>query len=73
MRVTDQKVNLEQFIRAGELLDVAFPDPLPAPDYLAHHCELAERAVDSLIAAHGSTRDVALSRLFALRHVPGAV
>jgi hypothetical protein len=66
--VNQQKISLGRFIELGELLDEAFPDALPAPDYLAHKCEMAERALMSLSARLASTRDIRLSRLFAVRH-----
>jgi hypothetical protein len=66
--VNKQKVSLGRFIEMGELLDEAFPDPVPAPDYLAHECELAERALMSLSARLASTRDMKLSQLFAVPH-----
>jgi hypothetical protein len=51
-----------------EDLDEAFPDELPAPDYLAQECEMAERALMSLSARLTSTRDMKLSQLFAVPH-----
>jgi hypothetical protein len=66
--VDKQKVSLGRFIEMGELLDEAYPDPLPAPDYLAHQCELAEQALMSLSARLAVTRDMKLSRIFAVPH-----
>ena len=64
--MTRQKVSLPRFIMVGELLDQAFPDPVPAPDYLSHQCELAEQALMGMNASLGSTGDERLARLFAV-------
>jgi hypothetical protein len=68
--VNKQKVSLGRFIEMGELLDEAFSDALPAPDYLAHECEMAEPALMSLSARLSSTRGMKLSELFAVPHAP---
>jgi hypothetical protein len=64
--MTRQKISLPRFIMVGELLDQAFPDPVPAPDYLAHECELAEQALMGMNAGFGSTADATLARLFSI-------
>ena len=63
-----QKVSLGRFIEMGELLDEAFPDALPAPDYLAYESELAEQALMGLSTLLASTRDAKLAQLFAVPH-----
>jgi hypothetical protein len=66
MHSPEQKVSLRRFIQIGEMLDHAFADPAPTPDYLAHQCELAEQALLRAQAALGSTADPLLAQLFAL-------
>lgn len=66
MRSPEQKVSLRRFIQMGEMLDHAFSDPVPTPDYLAHECELAEQALLRVHAASGSTADPLLAQLFGL-------
>lgn len=66
MHDPDRKVSLRRFIMVGELLDHAFADPVPTPDYLAHQCELAEQALLGSLASSGSTDDPMLAELFAL-------
>jgi hypothetical protein len=68
MIVNKRRVSLGRFIEVGELLDEAFPDPMPAPDYLAHQCELAEHALMGLSARLASTRDPKLAQLFSVPH-----
>jgi len=63
---SDQKVSLRRFILVGEMLDHAFPDPVPAPDYLVHQCELAEQALLGARASSGCTADPLLADLFAI-------
>lgn len=70
MIAPDQKVSLARFIMVSDLLDDAFADPSPVPDYLAHQCELAEQSLASLEAQQGSTRDRHLAALFALSLIP---
>lgn len=62
----DQKVSLRRFIQVGEMLDHAFPDAVPTPDWLAHKCELAEQALLAARASSGSTADPLLAELFAV-------
>jgi len=66
----EQKVPLQRFIRAGELLDAAFADPVPTPDYLAHQCELAELALLGVGARAATTEDATLAELFGATHRP---
>jgi hypothetical protein len=66
MHGQEQKISLSRFVSIGELLDAAFPDPTPLPDYLAHECELAEHALVLSGAPHPSTGDRRLAALFAL-------
>lgn len=66
MHRTKPNVSLRRFIQLGEMLDHAFPDTLPTPDYLAHKCELAEQALLGAKGVSGSTADPLLARLFEL-------
>jgi hypothetical protein len=66
MRSQTRRVSLRRFIQVGEMLDLAFPDPMPTPDYLAHECQEAEQALLKAQAAPCSTADPQLARLFAL-------
>jgi hypothetical protein len=67
----NRKVGLKRFIEVAELLDGAFPGPSPAPDYLAHKCELAEQALFGLVAQTAWTDDAKLAEMFALTHGAG--
>jgi hypothetical protein len=64
--VSDSTVSLPQFLAAAELLDLAFAGPSPAPDLLAHKCEMAERALFGLVAEHGSTSEALLAAKFSI-------
>ncbi len=64
----DQSATLRRFIQVGELLEQAFSDPMPTPDYLVHECELAEHALLQACARSGSTADAALAKLFAVTY-----
>jgi hypothetical protein len=61
-----QEVSLRRFIEPGDLLDEAFPDPMPAPDYLSHQCESAEQALMGLSTRLASTQDAKLGQLFSV-------
>lgn len=65
-----RSVKLADFIQIADLLDQAYAGPTPAPDYLAHECELAEDALAQLIAKIGVTDDANLAALFALTYRP---
>jgi hypothetical protein len=67
----NQKVSLGRFIEVAELLDAAFAAPGPAPDYLAHECELAEQALFGLVAQAAWTADSKLAKMFRLTHDRG--
>jgi hypothetical protein len=62
----DEKVSLRRFITFCELLDHAYPEPVPAPDYLMHECELAEQALFALRARSACTSDPRLAKLLAV-------
>ena len=64
--MTERRVSLGKFIQMAELLDQAYADPTPPPDYLQHECELAEHALAQLGAKRGITGDATLAKLFAL-------
>lgn len=66
----EQKVSLAAFIVLAELLDQAFPDPMPVPDYLSHDCERAEQALDASLGKASFTSDPVLAQLFAMSHLP---
>lgn len=66
--MTGQRVNVAEFIQISELLDQAYAGPKPAPDYLAHACELAEDALAKLGSKLGTTDDPNLATLFALTY-----
>jgi hypothetical protein len=70
MHSADKKVCLRRFITFCDLLDHAFPEPLPAPDYLMHQCELAEQALFGVSVHVGSTSDPLLARLLAVTYRP---
>jgi hypothetical protein len=61
-----RKVRLDRFITLIDLIEKAYAGPTPLPDYLAHECEQAERALMSTSAKAGSTTDPHLARLFAI-------
>lgn len=53
----------------GRMLDQAFPGPVATPDYLAHDCERAERALLGAAGRHLIGADPDLLRRLAL--IPG--
>jgi hypothetical protein len=69
MPTANQKVCLRRFIEVSELLDRAFAGPMLMPDYPAHKCGLAERALQRSTRSAASTGSAVLANAFSLTHL----
>lgn len=63
-----RRVSLSRFIAVAELLDHAFPDAVPVPDYLSHECERAEQSLLGAVGRSAETSDPLLAKLLGITH-----